>query len=506
MKILFATSEAHPLIKTGGLADVSGSLPNALADLKHKVRLVLPAYQSVMAKFHNKKSYKKVATFTVGGCGRIYQVRVLQVKVGAVEGIEVPIWLIDIPELFDRPGNPYLAENGTDWWDNGERFGVFSKVVTELSMGRVGLKWHPDVVHLNDWQTGLVPALLSQEKHPPKSVFTIHNMAYPGNFPKSLFEQLELPWSLWNTEGVEFWGHFSMLKAGLIKADWVTTVSPTYAKEICYPELAYGFEGVLQKRHDEGRLVGILNGIDDHVWNPQVDELIVKNYSAKKGRIAGKKANKEALLSELCLLRGESEKKTKARLTNCLDRPLIGLVGRLVEQKGIDLVLEVMPEILQQTSANFVIVGSGDKQYETQIKRIEKKFPGRVWSFIGYSESLAHRVEAGADMFLMPSRFEPCGLNQMYSLAYGTPPIVHHTGGLADTVVNATEENLKAGLATGFVFYDPSRHALKSTILHALHLFEKTRTWQKMQRTGMEQDFDWKASAKQYVSLYTENK
>lgn len=505
MKILFATSEAHPLIKTGGLADVSGSLPNALAALKHKLRLVLPAYQSVMKKLPPKSS-KKVAEITVNGCGRTYTAKIRQVKAGSIVGIDVPVWLVDIPELFDRPGNPYLADNGMDWWDNGERFAVFSLVVAELSMDRAGLKWQPDIVHTNDWQTGLVPALLSLEKKAPKTVFTIHNMAYPGNFPKSLFEQLQLSWKLWNMEGVEFYGHFSMLKAGLIKSDWVTTVSPTYAKEICYPEFAYGLEGVLQKRHEEGRLVGIINGIDEQVWHPEVDKLIVQNYSVKKGRVAGKQANKEALLSELCLLRGENAKKSTVRLANCLDKPLIGFVGRMVGQKGMDLVLDVMPEIIQQTNANFVIVGTGEKNYEAQVKRLAQKFPSRIWAFIGYSESLAHRVEAGADMFLMPSRFEPCGLNQMYSLAYGTPPIVHHTGGLADTVVNATDENIKAGTATGFVFYDPSRHALKSTILHGLHLFGKKRTWQKIQKTGMQQSFDWKQSAEKYIEIYSEKK
>lgn len=504
MKILFATSEAHPLIKTGGLADVSGSLPNALAALKNKLRLVLPAYQAVMDKLPPGATPKKVAEVSVQGCGRMFNAKVLQLKAGAVKGIDVPVWLIDIPELFDRPGNPYLASDGKDWWDNGERFAVFSKVVTELAMNRLGLKWQPDVVHTNDWQTGLVSALLSIESQRPKTVFTVHNMAYPGNFPRSLFELLKLPWALWDSEGVEFWGHFSMLKAGLIKADQVTTVSPTYAKEICYPEFAYGFEGVLQKRQAEGRLIGIINGIDEAVWNPAKDVLISEHYSAQKGRIAGKLANKKALLSDLCLLRGESEKRSNHRMSDCLGKPLIGLVGRLVTQKGIDLVLEVLPELIEQTNANFVIVGTGDKAYELQIKALAQKYPCRIWAFMGYSESLAHRVEAGADLFLMPSRFEPCGLNQMYSLAYGTPPIVHHTGGLADTVVNATEEHIKQGVATGFVFYDPSRQALKSTILHALHLFTKKRTWQKIQKTGMEQNFGWETSAKQYVKLYLE--
>lgn len=504
MKILFATSEAHPLIKTGGLADVSGSLPNEFIALKHKVRLVLPAYQSVMSKL-KKSDYRKVAEFEVDGCGQTFAGRILQIKAKAVKGVDYPVWLVDIPKLYDRPGNPYLAADGSDWWDNGERFGVFSKVVNELAMNRMGLKWQADVVHCNDWQTGLIPALLSLEANPPKTVFTIHNMAYPGNFPYSLFQMLQLPESLWSMHGVEFWGHFSMLKAGLVKSDWVTTVSPTYAKEICFPEFAYGMEGILQDRAKEGRLRGIINGIDDTVWSPENDNLIVKNYSVKKGLKAGKQANKEALLSELCLLRGEGSKKTKQRLGLCMDKPLIGLVSRLVEQKGIDLVLEVIPEVIQQTNANFVIVGAGNKFYEDQVRALAHKYPTRLWAFIGYSESLGHRVEAGADMFLMPSRFEPCGLNQMYSLAYGTPPIVNHTGGLADTVVNATQENVEKGLATGFVFYDPSRHALKSTLLHALHLCSQPEVWEQIQKTGMQQDFHWKNSAKQYLEIYTES-
>lgn len=501
MKILFATSEAHPLIKTGGLADVSGSLPNALAQLKHRLRLVLPAYQSVMAKIP-PKAYRVVAQTQEGGCNRDYDVRILQVKAGAIKGMDVPVWLVDIPELYDRPGNPYLAADGGNWWDNGERFAVFAKVVTELAMDRLGLRWQPEVVHVNDWQTGLVPALLSVEQVRPKTVFTIHNMAYPGNFPKALFDSLALPHALWSMHGVEFWGHFSMLKAGIACADWVTTVSPTYAKEITFPEFAYGFEGILQARLAQGRLVGILNGIDEQVWNPATDSLIVKNYSLKKGRVVGKAANKASLLGDLCLLRGEDEKHAKKRLANCMDKPLIGFVGRLVLQKGVDLVLQVMPELIAQSDAHFVFVGSGEKAYEQQITALAQKYPTRVWAFIGYSESLAHRVEAGADMFLMPSRFEPCGLNQMYSLAYGTLPIVHNTGGLADTVVNATEENLANETATGFVFYDPSYHALKSTIMHGLYLFRKPRSWQKLQKTAMAKRFDWTDRAKDYIQIY----
>lgn len=485
MKILFATSEAHPLIKTGGLADVSGSLPGAYKKLKHQVRVVLPAYGDVCDKLTKRK---QIAEFVLPSCGREVHVRIYEAK---SETIGVPIWLVDVPDLFHRPGNPYLSPDGTDWWDNGERFGVFSKAVVELAMNRVGLKWQPDMVHANDWQTGLVPALLTMEEARPKTVFTIHNMAYAGLFPRELFDGLSLPWHWWHPDAIEFHHNMSMLKAGITMSDWVTTVSPTYAKEICYPEFAYGMEGVLQKRHEEGRLVGILNGIDENVWNPETDEHLVKKYSAEKGRVAAKKLNKQALLDFWDLPKSEIES----------EAPVLGLVGRLVPQKGIDLVLQVVPDLLEQTDARFVFVGSGDGHFEYLLSELAHQYPDRVLVYIGYSEALAHQVEAGADMFLMPSRFEPCGLNQMYSLAYGTPPIVHHTGGLADTVVNATQENLKAGEATGFVFYDPSRHALKSTILHALHTYGKKRTWQKLQKNGMLQDFDWASSAKKYLEL-----
>lgn len=486
MKILFATSEMHPLIKTGGLADVSGSLPNAYAQLKHKVRVVIPGYQSVWDKL---KKVKKVAEFEIEGCFRSHHVVIKQAK---TEGIDVPIWVVDIPGLFDRPGNPYLADDGTDWWDNGERFGVFSKITAELAMDKHGIGWKADMVQANDWQTGLVPAFLSEEPEPPKTLFTIHNMAYKGLFPHSLFSMLNLPWHWWNPEGgVEFYGHLSMLKAGIEKADWVTTVSPSYAKEITFPEFAYGLEGVLIRREEQGRLVGIINGIDENVWNPKSDPFIARNYSSEKGRVAAKRTNKEALLKRW----GWDDEKAQT------EAPVLGMVGRLVWQKGVDLVLKLIPELIEQTNAIFVVVGSGDLEYHDALQQFANQYPERVLIHLGYSEELAHQVEAGADMFLMPSRFEPCGLNQMYSLAYGTPPIVHSTGGLADTVINASDKNFSAGTATGFVFFDPSIHALKSTVMHALYLFSKKRSWQKLQKQGMKQDFGWKHSAKQYLQL-----
>jgi starch synthase len=501
MKILFATSEAHPLIKTGGLADVSGSLPNALKAQKQNVRMVMPAYGSAIKKLA-PESLKSIAKFEMDGCSQTYQGQILELKAGTLEHLDVTVWLVDIAELFGREGNPYLSENGGDWWDNGERFGVFSKVVVELAMGRLQKKWKADVVHSNDWQTGLVSALLQHEFERPNTVFTIHNMAYPGNFPYSLFAQLQIPHDLWGPHGVEFWGHFSMLKAGLVYADYVTTVSPTYATEICFWEHAYGFEGVLQERAHQGRLLGILNGIDYNIWNPEKDPWVKQKYSSKKGRVAAKKVNKEQLLEELSILKAypvDDDLREHWR-----EAPLIGFVGRLVTQKGIDLILETLPELIHTTSANFVFVGTGDSAFEAALETYAANFPERVYTFIGYSEKLAHEVEAGSDMFLMPSRFEPCGLNQMYSLVYGTPPIVQCTGGLADTVVNSTDENLKNKIANGFVFYELTSDALSATLHHAIHLFGKKRTWQAMQKTGMQGDYSWQQSAEQYVKLYEE--
>lgn len=486
MNILFATSEAHPLIKTGGLADVSGSLPRAMAGLGHDVRLVLPAYQSVLEKYPQATF---VSSFRVGGAGRELEVRVLELE---LDEVAVPVWLLDIPELFARPGNPYLAPDGSDWWDNGERFAVFSRAVAEIAMNRAGLQWQAAALHANDWQTGLVAAFLREEARRPRTVFTIHNMAYAGYFPKSLFDSMWLPWQWWTPEGVEFYGQLSMLKAGIMYADWVTTVSPSYAAEICTSEFAYGFAGIMQRKQAEGRLRGILNGIDEHNWNPATDQLIPFNYSVERGRVSQKKRNKQALFEHFGIAAGEEQ----------LKQPLIGFVGRLVAQKGIDLILQVMPQLLASHEARLVLVGTGDSHYEQELQLLASAHPGRVLLYLGYDEKLAHLIEAGADMFIMPSRFEPCGLSQLYSLAYGTLPIVHHTGGLADTVVNASAENIKQKTATGFVFYQPHASALHAALEHALHLFDKPRTWQQIQRTAMSQVFDWRSSAEKYIELF----
>jgi|LGOV01.1.fsa_nt_gb starch synthase len=485
-KILFATSEVYPLVKTGGLGDVSAGLPMALRDLDQDVVIVLPAYREALER---ATVCECVATLDVLSCGNQRQVQVFRAQ---ADGLSCPLLLVKIDTLFDRSGSPYQDSDGNDWWDNGERFGLFAKIVTELACDRLGLNWRPDVVHCNDWQTGLVPALLQLETEPALTVFTIHNLAYGGHFPHELFVGLDLPPSWWHFEQIEFHGGMSMLKAGIVFADHVTTVSPSYAQEICTPELGCGLHGALQQRQQQGRLYGFINGIDTNVWNPQKDPYLSYNYSLKRGRVAKKERNKRALLEQLNCEKSDA----------VCAAPLFGFVGRMVEQKGIDLICDVIPDFIQQTDACFVVIGSGQEILEQAVIELAQRFPQRVFVHIGYSEALAHLVEAGADLFLMPSRFEPCGLNQMYSLAYGTPAIVHATGGLKDTVVDTCNESLENLSATGFVFQSDTAEALQHAMLRAIDLYRRPRAWQKLQKIGMSQDFSWQSSAQSYLDLY----
>ncbi|SDD89304.1 glycogen synthase GlgA [Desulfuromonas thiophila] len=485
MRLLFATSEIYPVVKTGGLADVSAGLSNALQQLGVEVRLLLPAYAVALERL---QQVEELARFDVAGCGRQRSARLLQARHAELDS---PLWLIDIPGLFDRPGNPYQAADGSDWWDNGERFGLFCLAAAELAQGRVGLSWQPDLVQANDWQTGLLPALLTRESRRPRTLFTIHNLSYGGHFPPSLFTGLGLPPHWWQIEGVEFYGQFSFLKAGIQFADQVTTVSPSYAAEICLPPQGYGFDGLLARRRAEGALHGILNGIDTRVWNPANDPALARNYSLTADLAAGKAANQQAVLRQL----GAAHPARPAV-------PLLAFIGRLVEQKGIDLLLEVLPSLLQQTAARVVLLGSGMAHYEAALRTLAAQQPERVLLHIGYDEVLAHRVEAAADLFLMPSRFEPCGLNQLYSLAYGTPPLVRATGGLRDTVTDADATSLAAGTATGFVFHEATPTALLQTVLRALRLWQQPALWRQLQEAGMGQDFSWQRSARSYLQLY----
>lgn len=482
-RVLFTAGEAYPLIKTGGLGDVAHSLPHALHKAGVDVRLILPAYRTVLMQ---ADCIRILGWLDVRGSKRTHCVRVLEIE---HPQFAFPLWLVDSASLFDRPGNPYLQADGEDWADNAERFTVFSRVVAEMAGDVLGLGWRANVVHANDWQTGLVPGLLKELTHPPKSIFTIHNMAYGGHFSLHDFNRLALPRHWWSTEGVEFYGGFSMLKAGIVYADEVTTVSPTYAREICTAEFGYGMQGVLQVAHH--KLHGILNGIDESVWDPATDSYLTAHYSANR-RQPGKALNKQALLSRFQLSDGEI----------AMQMPLMGMVSRLVEQKGVDLVLSALPHWLAHTPLRFVFVGNGDARYEAQLHEFAISHPHRVAVFIGYDEGLAHLLEAGADMFLMPSRFEPCGLNQMYSLRYGTPPIVFRTGGLADTVVDVAPAHLEHGTSNGFVFDELTPSALISAVDRALACYAQPRLWQTILRTGMHQSFSWEHSAQAYLSLY----
>jgi starch synthase len=486
MNILFATSEMYPLIKTGGLADVSAGLPAALRALQQDVRVVLPAYRDVL---ETVGAVTELGSFWVNGCGVSRRVKVLCADESPRE---TTVWLLAVDDLFNRPGNPYLNADGEDWWDNGERFGLFSRAVVELAMDRGGLRWQPDVVHCHDWQTGLVPALLSLETPRPRTVFTIHNLSYLGRFPYALFEGLGLPSAWWHYEKLEFYDTLAMLKGGIVFADQVTTVSPSYAEEICQPDHGLGLHGALELCRNEGRLTGIINGMDTAVWNPAKDPYLPFRYSVQRGRVAEKKRNKQALLDQLA----------GSAASDAVEQPLCGFVGRLVEQKGIDLITAALPQLLESSTACFVFIGTGQSHYEQQLRDLAQRYPRRVFVYIGYSEALAHVLEAGCDLFLMPSRFEPCGLNQMYSLAYGTPPVVHATGGLKDTVVDVTEDTLKAGRATGFVFRAATVEDFLAAVQRALALFARPRSWQQLQKNGMEQDFSWAQSAGRYLELY----
>ena len=472
-KILFVTSEAHPLIKTGGLADVSGSLPKALAGLGVDVRLIMPNYQAI--KTAEEIYYK--STVRVNNT----DVNILETR---LPGTKVIVWLVDYPEFFDFPGNPYVDEKGDAWENSAERFALFCRIAMEVAMNRAYLDWTPDIIHCNDWQSGLVPALLSLETNHPATVFTIHNMAYQGIFPRATKLSLNLPKQLWTPDGIEFNGMLSFIKGGLAFADRITTVSPTYAREIQTADFGYGLEGLLSHRNDV--LTGIINGMDADQWNPETDPNISGHYNVSTLR--KKQLNKTALQNKHAL-----------PVNNNI--PVFALVGRLVEQKGIDLVLECLPEMLT-LPLQFVLLGSGNKSFEQELSLFAEKYPDKIAITIGYDEALAHLLEAGSDVFLMPSRFEPCGLNQLYSQRYGTVPIVRKTGGLADTVVDALPKTLGNKTATGFVFDEATSGTLMETIKRALIVYSQPETWKQLQTSGMKKDFSWNKSAKEYMALY----
>lgn len=481
MRVLFATSECFPLVKTGGLADVAFSLPSALLKLGIDVQVVLPAYRSVL----EESERLRVIGWLPLRNGK--DARVLEIEHA---GLPFPLLLIDLPQLFDRAGQPYTDPTGLDWADNAERFALFSEAVAALALDGLSRGWRADIVHANDWQTGLVPAFLSLDPAPPRSLFTIHNIAYDCQVDFGTFSQLGLPDHWWSVDAGEFYGNLSMLKCGLTFSDLITTVSPRYAEEIRTTEFGYGYASILDANSD--KLIGVLNGIDDDTWNPRTDPHLVAHYGIKGKIRAAKRANRKALLEAL---QAPSD-------TSDSDAPLIGFVGRLVLQKGIDLLLDSVPTLLEQSSAMFAIIGAGDKALEQRLQELAATYPDRVFCYLAYSEVLAHRLEAGCDMFVMPSRYEPCGLNQMYSLRYGSPPVVRNTGGLADTVCDMSPRSLAREEANGFVFDDATPASLQQALLNACDLFDKPKQWMKLVKIGMRGDYGWQRSAQHYIDLY----
>jgi len=475
LKVLFATSEAAPLIKTGGLADVSGALPAALRAIGVDVRILLPGYTQVMAQLAQQET---VATFDA--LPGFPPARLLS---GTMAN-GVPLLVLDCPSLYRRDGGPYQDAGGHDWTDNALRFGLLSRVAAVLGCDESPLAWHPDLVHCNDWQTGLTPVYLRFAHGSAPSVFTVHNLAFQGIFPPETLSELHLPPSSFGINGVEYFGDLSFLKAGLFYADHITTVSPNYAKEIQQETFGFGMQGLLTTRRDD--LTGILNGIDTDEWNPASDPYLTEKFSA--GHMAGKAANKQALQNRLGLALDP-------------DVPLLGVVSRFTQQKGLDLLLKIAP-LLIKLPVQLAMLGSGDAKMQQAARGLAHRHPGKIGVHIGFSEELSHLIEAGADLFVMPSRFEPCGLNQLYSQRYGTPPIVHAIGGLADSVLDCTEETLKDGSASGFTFGGMTAENLYAAIQRAVELYRDPEKWQALRKNCMSKDFSWERSAEAYKAVY----
>ena len=475
LAILMVASEVLPYAKTGGLADVAAALPAALAGLGHSVVVVMPRYRGVDA------GGEVLATFVLDIGPEHLHVQVYRERLagGAV------LWLVDIPALYDREG--FYGVGSHDHPDNPRRFAALARAAFETA---ILTGFAPDVVHAHDWQGGLAPVYLRTRyaTHPllggVPSVFTIHNIAYSGLCDPGWMPALDLDWDLYTPQALEYWGQVSLLKAGINFSEKVTTVSRRYAEEILTPEFAYGLEGVLAARRAD--LVGILNGIDAEVWNPAADPFLPEPYGPDT--LEAKRASKQALLQAYGLPADEA----------ALSRPLVGMVSRMVAQKGLDLISSVAGE-LPHLGARFVVLGTGEPAYEAMWRRLAAQFPDRIGVRIGFDEGLSHLIEGGSDLFLMPSRFEPCGLNQMYSLRYGTLPLVRATGGLDDTVENYDPYT---GRGTGFKFWEPSGRSMIETLRWALRVYEHPEVWQRLQRAAMAGDFSWARSAQAYVGVY----
>lgn len=482
MNILFATTEAVPFCKTGGLGDVCGSLPRELAALGHNVAVVLPAFRQVLAAGQSVEPAGASFQLPVGR----KQVRGSLLRTNLPDS-DVPVYLVEQDYYFNR--RELYRENVTDYQDNCERFVFFQRAVFEaiklLDLGT-------DLIHCHDWPTGLIPIYLKTlYRDEPAlenvaTLFTIHNLSYQGSFWHWDMELTGINWKHFNWRELEFYGQLNFLKAALVHADLLTTVSPTYAQEIQFPPLSCGLEGVLQYRHED--LFGVLNGVDYTEWNPAVDRHLPERYDVET--VAHGKATCKAALQR------------EVGLPERADVPLLASIGRLVDQKGFDLVAQVMQQWAGNRDVQWAILGTGEQHYHELLSKLATLHPDRIGLKLGFSEALAHRIEAGADIYLMPSRYEPCGLNQIYSLKYGTVPVVRQTGGLADTIIDATPHALVNRTANGFSFVPSTSDALAATIDRACQAYFDKPVWQQLIHTGMKQDWSWRRSAARYGELY----
>lgn len=479
MRVLHAVAELYPWVKSGGLGDVAAALPPALIAEGVDARLLLPGFAGFLDHFPGMVEVARLRT--------PFAVERVRIALAMLPGSSGHAYLVDHPAFFDRPGGPYADPQGRDWPDNHLRFALFGWVAAALA-GGADPAWRPDIVHGHDWHAGLASAYVAAAAPaaaPVASVFTVHNLAYQGWFPAERFAALALPPGFFAVDGVEFYGGLSFLKAGLYYADRLTTVSPTYATEIQTASFGWGLDGLLRAR--AGHLSGILNGVDPAVWAPQHDAILPRTYDADSA-VAGKAAAQ----AELCRRFG---------LDGGGEWPLLGAITRLTPQKGLDLLLAALPELVA-AGARLILLGSGDADLERGFAAAAAAHPDRIGVEIGYDERLAHLIVAGSDVIVMPSRFEPCGLTQLYALCYGALPLVRRVGGLADTVVDATAVTLAEDRATGFTFDEASPAALVAALRRAAHLFAEPPQWRRMMQRAMASDFSWAKAARQYRELY----
>jgi starch synthase len=477
LRVLSVASEVFPLIKTGGLADVAGALPGALAPLGIAVTTLLPGYPQVMDRLSRPEVVQRWQELFGGPAALV-----------SAEAAGLALLVLDAPHLYRRSGGPYQDSHGADWIDNAQRFAALAFVAAEFGSGLLGADG-PDIVHAHDWQAALAPVYLrfaraDQTRRRTATIVTIHNIAFQGQFPATLLGALDLPPEAFTIDGVEYYGQIGFLKGGLALADHITTVSPTYAIEIQSSEMGMGLEGLLHHRSEV--LSGILNGVDSEIWNPAIDRHLVAQYDAQ--RLDDRQRNKAAL-------------RRRFRLRDDAPGPLLAVVSRLSWQKGMDLLLAALPRLVAE-GGQLVLLGAGDVSLQAEFAAAVTRHPGRVGAVFGYDEGLSHQMQGGADMILVPSRFEPCGLTQLYGLRYGAVPLVARVGGLADAIIDANDAALAAGVATGFQFAPVAVHALEAAMTRAARIYQDKTTWRALQERGMASDVSWRRPARQYAELY----